>query len=432
MADATAKRAGGQIHYAWVIVAVTFLVLLVSAGMRSGPSVLIVPLEETFGWSRATISFAIAVTLLVYGLVGPFAAGLMTRFGTRATMLGSLALMLLGLGLTPWITASWQLLPLWGVALGSGTGAAALVLGAIVANRWFVARRGLVMGLLTGSTAAGQLIFLPLLANIVERAGWPTSVAVACAVTLAVVPLVVLLMRDAPQDLGLKAYGEPADAPAPRASHGNPFAAVLAALGHGVQSRDFWLLSASFFVCGASTIGLVGTHFIPACLDHGIPEGTAAGLLAAMGVCNVIGTTASGWLSDRFDSRRLLFWYYALRGVSLLFLPYAFDFSLWGLSLFGLFYGLDWIATVPPTVRLCANVYGARNAGIMFGWITVVYQVGSAVAAFGSGLMHTYLGGYGAAFLLSGLLCFAAAAIVLRIDRPAPGRRKPRLAVAEA
>jgi sugar phosphate permease len=422
MRESVTGRGRARLHYGWVVVAVTFLTLLVSAGMRSGPTVLIVPLEESFGWSRATISFAIAVTLLVYGVIGPFAAGLMARFGIRATMLASLALMLAGFGMTPLVTASWQLLPLWGVALGAGTGAAAMVMGAIVANRWFVARRGLVMGLLTGSTAAGQLLFLPLLAQVVDRFGWPMAVGVGCAVTLAIVPLVLFLMRDEPQDLGLRAYGESPDAPVSAASRENPFAAAFAALGLGIQSREFWLLSASFFVCGASTIGLVGTHFIPACLDHGIPEATAAGMLSAMGVCNFIGTTASGWLSDRFDSRHLLFWYYALRGLSLLFLPYAFDFSLWGLSLFGLFYGLDWIATVPPTVRLISNAFGVRNAGMMYGWVTVTHQVGSAVAAFGSGLLHDYFGSYGGAFLAGGVLCFIAAAIVLRVGRPSPDR----------
>jgi MFS family permease len=242
-------------------------------------------------------------------------------------------------------------------------------------------------------------------------------------------------MRNQPADLGLKPYGLPADAPdAPSPSRTNPFVAAFSALGTAVGSRDFWLLSGSFFVCGASTIGLIGTHFIPACLDHGIPEATAAGMLAAMGVCNFIGTTASGWLSDRCDNRRLLFWYYALRGLSLLFLPYAFDLSFWGLSLFGLFYGLDWIATVPPTVRLAGNSFGVERAGMMYGWITVMHQIGSATAAYASGLLRTYRGDYFDAFIAAGVLCFVAATLVLGIGRRSPGQptRRPALAIADA
>lgn len=431
MTDAVLKPRRSRLHYGWIMVAVTFLTLLVSAGVRNAPSVLIVPLEHQFGWSRAALSFAIAVALLVYGLVGPFSAGLMERFGIRATTLWALALMLIGFGLTPFATASWQLVPLWGLALGGGTGMAAMVMGAIVANRWFLARAGMVMGLLTGSAAAGQLLFLPLLANIVVRVGWPWAVGAGCAIVLAIVPLVWLLMRERPEDIGLRPYGQVMDAPVRTRPVANPFAAAFSALGQGIIARDFWLLSASFFVCGASTIGLVGTHFIPACLDHGIPEATAAGMLAAMGACNFIGTTASGWLSDRFDSRHLLFWYYALRGLSLLFLPYAFDLSFWGLSLFGLFYGLDWIATVPPTVRLIANAWGAEKAGMMYGWITVIHQVGSATAAFGAGLLHTWAGGYGGAFITAGVLCFIAAALVLRVGRPPHRRPMPVLAPAE-
>jgi sugar phosphate permease len=435
MAESGAKSGHAHLHYGWIVLGITFLVLLVSAGIRAAPTVLIVPLEHEFGWTRAAVSFAIAVQLLVYGLVGPFAAGLMDRFGVRRTMVGSLWLMLVGFGLTPFVGKSWELLPLWGLAAGAGTGAAAIVMAAVVANRWFHERRGLVMGLLTGSAAAGQLLFLPLLANIVVDFGWRLSVVVACAVVVITIPPAMLLMRDNPADLGLKPYGQPADAPdAPPPSRANPVSAAFSTLGAGMASRDFWLLSGSFFVCGASTIGLIGTHFIPACLDHGIPEATAAGILAAMGVCNFLGTTASGWLSDRFDSRHLLFWYYALRGLSLLFLPYAFDLSFWGLALFSLFYGLDWIATVPPTVRLTSDVFGLGRAGMMYGWIMVMHQVGSAVAAYGSGLLRTYRGDYFDAFIAAGVLCFIAAVLVLGVGRRSPDRpaSRPVLATAEA
>jgi predicted MFS family arabinose efflux permease len=424
--------AASRLHYAWVVAAVSFLTLLVAAGIRSAPGVLLVPLELDFGWSRATIALPISLGLLLYGLVGPFSAGFIERFGLRAVMLSAVVMFEIGFGLTPWISAAWQLLLLWGVLVGCGTGMTAMVLGAIVAGRWFVARRGLVMGLLTASSAAGQLIFMPLLAAVAADAGWRPAVLVGCALALIPLPLVLLFMRDRPDELGLGAYGEPASARGPmaRTSRANPFAVTLSALGRGVVSRDFWLLSASFFVCGASTIGLIGTHFIAACVDHGLAEASAAGLLAGMGVCNFIGTTLSGWLSDRFDSRYLLFWYYALRGLSLLFLPYAFDLSFWGLSLFGLFYGLDWIATVPPTVKLTANAFGAENAGLMYGWITVTHQLGSAAAAYGSGLVRTLYGDYLGAFIAAGLLCFAAALLVLRVGARPRGAAPPVLAPA--
>ena len=423
----TADRLSSRLHYGWIVVGVTFLTLLVAAGVRSAPGVLIVPLEREFGWSRAAIALPISVGLLLYGLIGPFSAGFVERFGLRAVMLTALALFGLGFGLTPLAGSTTTLLLLWGLMVGTGTGMTAMVMGAIVAGRWFIARRGLVMGLLTGSAAAGQLIFMPLLANLTVTLGWRSAVLIACGMVLLMVPVVALLMRDRPADLGLPRYGALTSRPEPAVPPpANPFFLAFAALGRGVVSRDFWLLSLSFFVCGASTIGLIGAHFIAACVDHGIAEATAAGMLAAMGVCNFLGTTASGWLSDRFDSRYLLFWYYALRGLSLLFLPYAFDLSPWGLALFGLFYGLDWIATVPPTVRLTANAFGIESAGLMYGWITVTHQLGSATAAYGSGLVRTLLGDYNAAFLFAGLMCLAAALIVLGVTAP------PRPVFAEA
>jgi predicted MFS family arabinose efflux permease len=421
--------AESRLHYAWIVAAVSFLTLLVAAGIRSASGVLLVPLERDFGWDRATLALPISIGLLLYGLVGPFSAGFIQRFGLRTVMLVAVVMFDIGFGLTPLISAPWQLLLLWGVLVGCGTGMTAMVLAAIVAGRWFIARRGLVMGLLTASSAAGQLIFMPLLAELAADAGWRFAVWIGCALALAPLPLVLLFMRDRPADVGLHAYGEPAGAlgAAPRSAPVNPFVVTLSALGRGIASRDFWLLSGSFFVCGASTIGLIGTHFIAACVDHGLAEASAAGLLAAMGVCNFIGTTLSGWLSDRFDSRYLLFWYYALRGLSLLFLPYAFDFSFWGLSLFGLFYGLDWIATVPPTVKLTANAFGAENAGLMYGWITVTHQLGSAAAAYGSGLVRTLAGDYVGAFIAAGLLCFAAALLVLRVGTHSRGAAPPVL-----
>ncbi|HWK47496.1 MAG TPA: MFS transporter [Stellaceae bacterium] len=413
------RLARGRLHYGWIIAGVTFLALLSSAGVRSTPSVLMVPLETEFGWSRATISLAVSINLMLFGLMGPFAVALIERIGVVRAMVGSALLVATGIGLTPWMTQSWQLILLWGVVVGAGTGMSGLALGAMVVNRWFTERRGLVMGMLTASTATGQLVFLPLMAAIVEAWGWRFSTILVAGAALVVVPLVALLMRDRPADIGLKPYGETgASVPHARAT-GNPIAIAFAALGRGFKSRDFWLLFLSFYICGASTNGLIGTHLIPACLDHGIAEVTAASLLAAMGIFDFFGTTLSGWLSDRYDNRLLLFWYYGLRGLSLLFLPFSFDLSFYGLSIFAVFYGLDWIATVPPTVRLAANSFGKENVGLMYGWIAAGHQLGAASAAFGAGKLRTELGSYTEAFMISGSLCLLAAILVMYIGRGA-------------
>jgi len=418
-----------RLHYAWVITAVAFVSFLVAAGVRSAPTVLIVPLQQEFGWNRETISLAIGIQLLVYGLIGPFSAGLVERIGLRATFIGAIALIVAGYGGTLLASQPWHLWLAWGIGAGLGTGSAALVLAAIIANRWFVARRGIAIGIMTTSAATGQLIFLPLLANIVQHFGWRASVWIACGAVAMVLPLLFFFMYDRPRDIGLKPYGAPDDAvDEPLPPRVNPFAAVFTALGECVQSRDFWLLSGSFFVCGASTFGLIGTHFIPACLDHGIPETTSAEILAGMGVFNVVGTLSSGWLTDRFDSRYLLFWWYGLRGLSLLFLPYAFDMSYWGLSVFGLFYGFDWITTVAPTVRLTSNIFGLQKAGIVYGWIMVMHQVGAAVFAYASGVLRTTFGDYNGAFIFSGAICIVAAFLVLRIGRRSPAQPRPAFA----
>jgi len=413
-----------RLHYAWIVAGVTFLTLLAAAGVRSSPSVFIVPIETEFGWTRTTVSAAIAINLLLYGLLGPFSAAFMDRIGLRATAIIAFAIMAVGMLGTLGMTASWQMMLLWGVVIGTGSGIASLVMGAVVANRWFIASRGLVMGLLTSSFAAGQLIFLPLLAAIVTNHSWRWAVVLITAIILLMIPVVALLLRDYPRDCGLTPYGAPdafQDTPAPRRV--NPFASAISSLGEAFASRDFWLLSLSYWVCGATTNGLIGTHLIPFCIESGVPAETAAGVLASMGIFNFIGTTASGWLSDRFDSRYLLFSYYSLRGISLLFLPYIFDFSFYGLTLFTVFYGLDWIATVPPTVRLAGNSFGVARAGMMFGWITAMHQVGSATAAAGAGWLHDTVGTYTSSFLVSGALCFIAALAVLPVGRrPAPGR----------
>lgn len=409
--------ASRSLHYGWIVAGLTFFALLIAAGIRATPGVLIVPLEHEFGWSRATISFAISINLLLYGLIGPFAAAVLEQVGIRRTMVFALALLGIGVSLTTLMSASWQLILLWGVVVGSGSGIIALVLGAIVVNRWFAEQRGLVLGILTASTATGQLVFLPMLASLVERFGWRIAVLAIAVVTLMIIPLITLLMRDRPSDLDLRPFGAQSAIMETQTRSANPIASTLNALKLGVRSKDFWLLSGSFFICGASTNGLIGTHLIPACIDHGIPEVKAASLLAVMGMFDFVGTTASGWFSDRWNNCYLLFWYYGLRGLSLIFLPFSFDPHFYGLSIFAVFYGLDWIATVPPTVRLTTNVFGKEKAGIMFGWIVAAHQIGAATAALGAGTLRTMQGTYFQAFMISGILCLIAAVLVLRIGK---------------
>lgn len=406
-----------RFHYAWIVAGVTFLTLLATAGVRSAPGVLIVPLEKEFGWSRTTISAAISINIMLYGLIGPFAAALMDWLGIRRTVLLSLATVATGVSLTMFIQEPWQLMLLWGVVVGAGTGMTALVLAATIVNRWFTTHRGLVIGVLTASTATGQLVFLPMLAATVEHFGWRYAALVIAGALALAIPLVAYFLRDRPADLGMLPYGETVVQPAVVAPKTNPAAEALRCLSDGLRSRDFWLLSASFFVCGASTNGLVGTHLIPACMDQGIPEVTAAGLLALMGIFDLAGTTASGWLSDRVDNRVLLCWYYALRGLSLIGLPFVLGDASWGLTLFAIFYGLDWIATVPPTIRLTADTLGRDRAGIMFGWIVAAHQLGASAATLAAGAWRTWSGSYERAFLTSGALCLIAAAIVLQISR---------------
>jgi sugar phosphate permease len=418
----------GRLYYGWVVVGVTFLVMLASAGIRSTPGVLIVPLEHEFGWDRASISLAVGLNLFLYGLCGPFAAAVMERVGMRVMMVGALLLLAVAVTLTTQMTAVWQLQLIWGLVVGLGTGAMAGWVAASVSNRWFQQRRGLVVGLLTAANATGQLVFLPLLASIVVTVGWRVAALLVAAVALAVIPLVALFIRNFPRDVGLAPYGASASeataaaAPTPT---GNPFRAAVATLGQGVRDRNFLLLAGTFFVCGASTNGLIGTHLIPASMEHGIPEVTAAGMLALMGVFDMIGTTVSGWLSDRYDSRWLLFWYYGLRGAALLFLPFAYGSGFFALGLFVVFYGLDWVATVPPTVRLAADLFGRQNVGRVFAWILASHQLGAASIAFGAGLLHTWLGDYQAAFLTSGTICLIAAGMAIRIGRPAPTSARP-------
>jgi sugar phosphate permease len=408
-------RAPTRFHYGWVIVAVTFVMILITAGVRAAPGVLIVPLENEFHWSRATISFAIGVNLLLYGAIGPFAAAAMDRFGVRRTMSLSMGATALAVALSPLIHEAWQLVLLWGVVVGLACGFIGAYLAAYIAARWFTARRGLVVGILTAAMAAGQLVFLPTMASLVTHAGWRVMSLMLAAVLMLFVPVLALLMRERPEQLGFAPYGDPRGPRPVPPLQGNPVAFAFRALSEGVRSRDFWLIAGGYFICGASTNGLIGTHLIPACVDHGLDEVVGAGLLAATGVFSFIGGTLSGWLSDRFDNRYMLFWYYGLRGLSLMYLPFAFDMSFYGLALFTVFYGLDWIAGVPPTVRLLSGVVGQERTGIMVAWITVIHQIGGASVAFLAGLLRISYGSYMQAFMLSGLLCIGAAIMVLFI-----------------
>jgi MFS family permease len=415
LAAALSRR---NIHYGWVMVGVTFLAALISAGTVGAPGVFIVPLQKEFGWSTAQISSALSVRFILFGLMAPFAAALLNRYGLRNVTLAAQLIVVSALVLSLGMTEIWQLIALWGVVIGIGTGMTALVLGATIATRWFSARRGLVVGIMTASVATGQLVFLPLLASLTERYGWRLALGFVC-IMLGISALAVLLaMRDRPSDVGLRPFGDEGTEPlpVPPVSHGSITAVALGTLRDASKSRAFWILFATFFVCGASTNGLVQVHLIPMCLDFGIPQVQAASLLAAMGIFDFFGTIMSGWLSDRYDNRWLLFWYYGLRGLSLIFLPFS-DFSFYGLSIFAMFYGLDWIATVPPTVRLTAQKFGPERANLVFGWIFAGHQLGAGTAAFGAGLSRTIYASYLPAFFIAGALCVFASLIVLALSR---------------
>ena len=415
----SAALARRNIHYGWVMVAVTFLTALVSAGAVGAPGVFIVPLQKEFGWSTAQISSALSIRFVLFGLMAPFAAALMNRYGLRNVTLAALLTVVSALVLSLGMTEVWQLILLWGVVVGLGTGMTALVLGATIAARWFSARRGLVVGILTASAATGQLVFLPLLASLTDHMGWRTALALMCGMLGIAAFAVLMVMRDRPSDLGLRPFGDDGKLPLPAPAPNNApiMAAALGTLRDASKTRVFWILFATFFICGASTNGLVQVHLIPMCLDFGIPQVQAASLLAAMGIFDFFGTIVSGWLSDRYDNRYLLAWYYGLRGLSLVFLPFT-NFSFYGLSLFAMFYGLDWIATVPPTVRLTAQRFGPERANLVFGWIFAGHQLGAATAAFGAGLSRTVLLSYLPAFFAAGALCIIAAALTLAISRP--------------
>jgi predicted MFS family arabinose efflux permease len=415
LAAAMAERG---IYYGWFVAGATFLVMLATAGAMGAPGVIIQPLEKEFGWSTAQISVALAVRLALFGLIAPFAAAFINRFGVRPVVVSAIAMIIAGILASMAMTEVWELVALWGVIVGIGTGMVALVLGATIATRWFVERRGLVVGMLTASSATGQLIFLPLIAKLAQDHGWRSALVFVVAMLLVAGTVALLLLRDRPADVGLAPFGERAIQPAPKQAPGlgAMMASPLRALYAARASRTFWVLFATFYVCGLSTNGLIQTHWVSLCGDYGIAPVAAAGALAMIGAFDFVGTIFSGWLSDRYDNRWLLFMYYGLRGLSLIALPFT-DFSVVGLSAFAVFYGLDWVATVPPTVRLTAQRFGAENANLTFGWIFTAHQLGAATAAFGAGFSRSDFATYLPALYVAGVACVLAAGLVLTIGR---------------
>lgn len=414
----TASKVGHRrIHPAWIVAIVAFLALVGAAGFRAAPSVLMLPLEGEFGWSRTELSIAVTVNLLLYGLMAPFAAALMARFGLRKVTSVALILVAAGAALSTFATQPWMLVLTWGVLIGVGTGSMALVFAATVADHWFVKRRGLVVGVLTAGSATGQLIFLPFIALLVENAGWRQASFLVAAGALLVVPLVLIFLRNHPVELGLTPYGAPDSYVYEPPARGNPVKNALATLARATKVRTFWALAAGFAICGATTNGLIGTHFIPSLHDHGIPQTTAAGLLAVVGIFDIIGTIASGWLTDRVNPRILLAIYYGGRGLGLLILPFLLSSTVQPpLFIFVVIYGLDWVATVPPTVALCREIFG-KDGPIVFGWVFASHQVGAAIAATAAGVIRDQTGQYTAAWFGAAGLCLVAAVVSATITR---------------
>ena len=414
--------------YGWLVVALSFMTTLATSGTRSALTVMIVPLEAEFGWSRATIATAASMNLLLLGLMAPLGGYLMDRFGPRRMVLTSLTLLVIGISSTTQMRTLWQLVLFWGVLTGLGGGLLGAVLGATVANRWFVARRGLVLGILNSSNSTGQLIFLPMLMAVIVIAGWRVSILVVVGFALFMIPIIAFFMRDDPSEVGLKPLGLEESGTSPTGQQNrNPSAAEMTritTIKEAVKMPIFWLLCACFFVCGATSGGLIGTHLIPHAIDQGFPEVKAAAIIGVMGGMNFVGTMLSGIMTDRVQPRKLLAIFYSLRGVSLFILPYVTSFP--GLFIFAVIYGLDWFATVPPTIAIAADSFGRRSIGRVYGWIFLSHQVGSACAALGAGLLYNWLGDYNLAFIIGGVLGLIAGAVALKMpDRPVADLAKP-------
>lgn len=441
LGPAPKRRRRRQLHPAWIVAAVAFLALVGAAGFRAAPGVLMVPLQDEFGWSTTVLSAAVSINLVLFGLTAPFAAALMERFGIRAVT--SVALVLIGAGsaLTVLVNQSWQILLTWGLLIGLGTGSMALVFAATIANTWFTKSRGLVIGILTAGSAAGQLVFLPFIAMLAQDPGWRQASLLIAAGALAVVPLVLKFLKNSPADAGVLPYGAEADAESAPAADaaapaepttapsGNAAVRALQVLKRASKVRTFWALVAGFAICGATTNGLIGTHFIPSAHDHGMAETTAAGLLAVVGIFDIVGTIASGWLTDRFNPRILLAVYYQFRGIGLLVLPLLLSATVQpSMIVFVVIYGLDWVATVPPTAAICRQVFGA-DGSVVFGWVFAAHQLGAAAAALAAGAIRDATGQYTYAWFGAAAMCTIAAVISATIRKDA-GAREPVLVAA--
>ncbi|WP_431811986.1 MFS transporter [Lysinibacillus sp. FW12] len=411
-----------RVHYSWFILVVTFFSIIVAGITLSSSGVFINPLEKEFQWERSTIALAFAISLFLYGISGPFMAALLEVIGLKKMMLSAMATLIVGITLTFLMNQSWQLIVIWGGIIGLGASLFLTVLSPYVANHWFVKRRGLAVGILTASTATGQLILLPVLAMIIEHYSWRWAMGLILLLSTLMFTLIAIFIKNKPQDVGLNPYGQEEFIEEQTVQQKkNPIHIAFNGLLEAVKIKAFWLLAGSFFICGLSTNGLIGTHFVSYCISFGVPLVTAASLLSFMGVFNLLGTTASGWLSDRFDNRWLLFWYYLLRGASLLLLPYALSQgSVILLTIFTIFYGLDWIATVPPTISITRQIFGMQKSSIIYGWIFASHQAGAAVAAYGGGLIYQFFNSYTWAFFLAGIFCAMASLFVIIVKKQTP------------
>lgn len=381
--------------------------------------VFLTPFEQEFGWNRQVISLAFGISLFFYGFAGPFMAALLQKFGLKKMMLASMGTLLIGLLLIFLMNQSWQLIIIWGAIIGLGSSLFLTVLSPYVANHWFKEKRGLATGILTASTAMGQLILLPVLATIIENYSWRWAVGLIITISVVMFFIIFLFMRNTPKEIGILPYGQTEDIEVVHdQSKSNPIVIAFKGLADAIRAKEFWLLAGSFFFCGFSTNGLVGTHFISYCISFGIPIVTAASLLSFMGVFNMVGTTLSGWLSDRIDNRWLLFWYYLFRGASLVLLPFALmEGNLTWILVFSVFYGLDWVATVPPTINLSRQIFGVHKSAIIYGWIFASHQVGAATAAYGGGMLYSYFNTYTWAFFMAGVCCVMASLFVILIKK---------------
>ncbi|MEH6949660.1 MFS transporter [Bacillus sp. JJ634] len=408
-----------RIHYSWFILAVTFFSIIVAGIVMSSSGVFIDPFEKEFGWDRSVIALAFAISMFLFGISGPFMAALLNVIGLKKMMIVSMTTLLTGIILTFIMNQSWQMIIIWGLIIGLGSSLFLTVLSPYVANHWFEKRRGLAVGILTASTATGQLILLPVLAAIIDQYSWRWAIGLIMILSFTMLIIIFLFMKNTPKDIGILPYGlEEEIQESHEGQKENPIVTAFNGLFEAVKVKEFWLLSGSFFICGLSTSGLIGTHFVSYCMSFGVPLVTAASFLSFMGVFNLVGTTLSGWLSDRFDNRWLLFWYYGLRGASLVLLPYALnEGSTTMLVIFTVFYGLDWIATVPPTIGISRQIFGTNKSGIIYGWIYASHQAGAAVAAYGGGLIYKFFNTYTWAFFLAGVFCLLASLFVIIIRK---------------